>query len=67
MCSLAGGSNSALEPDGTTTDAVDFVGDYYRINNMEALPRCVQRPNPPIVVGAGSPRMLDLAPDRSLD
>jgi probable F420-dependent oxidoreductase len=44
-----------------TMDTVDFVGDYYRINNMEALPRCVQRPNPPILVGAGSPRMLELA------
>ncbi|WP_420749498.1 TIGR03621 family F420-dependent LLM class oxidoreductase [Rhodococcus sp. O3] len=44
-----------------TTDTVDFVGDHYRINGMEALPRCVQRPNPPILVGAGGPRMLDLA------
>jgi probable F420-dependent oxidoreductase len=44
-----------------TMDTVDFVGDHYRIDNMEALPRCVQRPNPPILVGAGSPRMLELA------
>jgi len=44
-----------------TMDNVDFKGDYYRINGMEALPRCVQRPNPPILVGAGGPRMLDLA------
>jgi probable F420-dependent oxidoreductase len=44
-----------------TTDSVDFAGDYYRINNMEALPQCVQRPNPPILVGAGRPRMLELA------
>lgn len=44
-----------------TRDSVDFVGDHYRINQMEALPPCVQRPNPPILVGAGSPRMLDLA------
>jgi probable F420-dependent oxidoreductase len=44
-----------------TTASVDFAGDYYRINNMEALPRCVQQPGPPILVGAGGPRMLDLA------
>lgn len=42
-------------------ESVDFVGDYYRINQMEALPRCVQMPSPPILVGAGGPRMLDLA------
>jgi probable F420-dependent oxidoreductase len=44
-----------------TADRVDFTGDYYNVNHMEALPRCVQRPHPPILVGAGSPRMLDLA------
>ena len=44
-----------------TTEFVDFVGNHYRIDHMEALPKCVQRPNPPILIGAGSPRMLDLA------
>ena len=44
-----------------TMEFVDFAGDHYHINQMEALPRCVQRPNPPILVGAGGPRMLDLA------
>lgn len=44
-----------------TTDKVDFAGEHYRINCMEALPRCIQRPGPPILVGAGGPRMLDLA------
>ena len=44
-----------------TIESVDFAGDHYRINHMEALPRCVQRPNPPIPIGAGRPRMLDLA------
>lgn len=44
-----------------TTDTVDFTGEHYRIDRMEALPRCVQRPRPPILVGAGGPRMLDLA------
>ena len=44
-----------------SSESVDFTGDQYRINHMEALPRCVQRPNPPILVGAGGPRMLELA------
>lgn len=45
---------------------VDFTGEFFRINNMEALPRCVQRPGPPILMGAGGPAMLDLA-GRSAD
>ena len=44
-----------------TMKFVDFAGDHYRINHLESLPRCVQQPHPPILVGAGSPRMLDLA------
>lgn len=44
-----------------TEDEVDFAGEFYRVNAMEALPRCVQSPGPPILVGAGGPRMLDLA------
>lgn len=48
-----------------TRDTVDFAGDHYRVNNMEALPKCVQQPNPPILVGAGSPRMLELAGRRA--
>lgn len=44
---------------------VDFAGDFYQVNSMEALPRCVQRPNPPILIGAGGPAMLDLAGRRA--
>ncbi|WP_137145431.1 TIGR03621 family F420-dependent LLM class oxidoreductase [Mycolicibacterium sp. CR10] len=44
-----------------TTETVDFAGRYYHVDNLEALPRCVQQPNPPILIGAGGPRMLDLA------
>ncbi|ETT25486.1 luciferase-like protein [Rhodococcus aetherivorans] len=44
-----------------TAEFVDFEGEHYRIGHMEALPRCVQQPNPPILVGAGGPRMLELA------
>lgn len=45
-----------------TTETVQFAGDYYRVNEMQALPICVQRPNPQILVGAGGPRML-ISPD----
>lgn len=44
-----------------TKERVDFKGQHYRVDDMEALPRCVQKPSPPILIGAGSPRMLDLA------
>jgi probable F420-dependent oxidoreductase len=44
-----------------TTDSVDFVGEHYQVKHMEALPRCVQQPSPPILVGGGGTRMLDLA------
>lgn len=49
-----------------TNEFVDFVGEHYRIGHMEALPRCAQHPHPPILVGAGGPRMLELA-GRSAD
>lgn len=49
-----------------TTDSVDFSGSHYQVSNMEALPETVQRPNPPILVGAARPRMLELA-GRSAD
>ncbi|MGY4648081.1 TIGR03621 family F420-dependent LLM class oxidoreductase [Mycobacterium sp. URHB0021] len=41
--------------------SVDFEGKHYRVEELAALPRCAQRPNPPILVGAGGPRMLELA------
>jgi probable F420-dependent oxidoreductase len=43
---------------------VDFKGEHYQVN-MEALPRPVQNPRPPILVGAGGPRMLELAGRRA--
>ena len=40
---------------------VTFDGRYYRLDGLEALPRPVQDPRPPILVGGGGPRMLALA------
>lgn len=41
--------------------SVTFVGHHYQINNLAALPRPVQLPRPAILVGAGGPKILDLA------
>jgi probable F420-dependent oxidoreductase len=40
---------------------VTFGGRYYRLDGLEALPRSVQDPRPPVLVGGGGPRMLALA------
>lgn len=41
--------------------AVDARGAFYQVDALEALPAVVQRPRPPILVGAGGPRMLEVA------
>jgi F420-dependent oxidoreductase-like protein len=39
-----------------------FEGEHYRIEDLDALPKPVQRPGPPIVIGgSGGPRSLRLA------
>jgi probable F420-dependent oxidoreductase len=38
-----------------------FSGKHYAINQLDGFPKPVQRPRPPILIGAGSPRMLRLA------
>jgi len=38
-----------------------FTGEHYQINNYDGLPKPVQRPCPPILIGAGGPRMLRYA------
>ena len=38
-----------------------FGGNHYRITALDGLPKPVQRPHPPILLGGGSPRMLRLA------
>jgi len=41
--------------------AFTFHGQHYRIEGLEGYPKPVQRPHPPIQIGAGSKRMLMLA------
>lgn len=38
-----------------------YAGDHYRITDHELFPRSVQSPRPPLLVGAGHPRMLRIA------
>jgi probable F420-dependent oxidoreductase len=39
----------------------DFAGDHYRITGYDGLPKPVQQPRPPILVGGGGRKVLTLA------
>ena len=40
---------------------VDFAGEHYQISGLEGMPKPVQRPHPPILIGGGGKRVLGLA------
>lgn len=40
---------------------VTFEGSHHRVRDLEGLPKPVQRPHPPILVGGGGRRILELA------
>ena len=42
-------------------DPVTFHGRHYQVTELDSFPRPAQRPHPPLLVGAGSRRMLGLA------
>lgn len=42
-------------------DPVTFEGEHYRITGMDGLPKPVQSPRPPILIGGGLKRMLTIA------
>lgn len=44
-----------------TEDVVDHAGKYYTVRRARILPRPVQRPRPPLMIGGGSPRVLRIA------
>jgi probable F420-dependent oxidoreductase len=44
-----------------TEDVVNFPGKYYTISGMRGLPRPLQRPHPPILLGSSGKRMLSIA------
>lgn len=41
--------------------AFSFAGKHYTIEELEGLPKSVQKPHPPILIGAGGPKMLEFA------
>ena len=42
-------------------ESVTWAGHHYKLQGLEALPRPVQTPRPPILVGGGGAKMLALA------
>jgi probable F420-dependent oxidoreductase len=42
-------------------DSVTFKGQHYEVSGLRGYPKPVQRPHPPLVMGARGPRMLRLA------
>jgi probable F420-dependent oxidoreductase len=42
-------------------EPVDFDGSHYRIEGLDGLPKPVQKPHPPIVIGGGGRKILGLA------
>ena len=44
-----------------TEEVVDFAGRFFTLHEARCNPKPVQRPHPPIVVGASQPKMLTLA------
>src|SRR5579884_359336 len=44
-----------------TDETVNFSGKYYTITGLQPIPRPVQQPHPPILIGSGGRRMLTLA------
>ena len=43
------------------TEAFTFSGRFYTVTKVDSFPKPVQRPHPPILVGAGGRRMLSIA------
>ncbi len=42
-------------------ETVNFSGDYYTVTALRPVPKPVQQPHPPIMVGSGGRRMLSIA------
>ena len=44
-----------------SSEPFTFTGEYYQIAGLQSFPQPTQRPHPPILIGAGSKRMLEMA------
>jgi probable F420-dependent oxidoreductase len=38
-----------------------FRGDHYNVTDLEGMPKPVQRPHPPFIIGGGGPKILGVA------
>ncbi len=38
-----------------------FSGEHYTISNLDGLPKPIQQPHPPVLIGGGGPKMIALA------
>src|SRR5207249_8945936 len=38
-----------------------FAGEHYRVTELEGLPKPVQQPHPPIMIGGGGKKVLSVA------
>jgi probable F420-dependent oxidoreductase len=46
-------------------DSVDASGLFYTVHGATVLPKPIQRPRPPLMIGAGGPRMLRFAAEHA--
>lgn len=46
-------------------DPLTLHGEHYRITDLDGLPKSVQRPRPPLLIGGGGKRVLELAGSRA--
>jgi probable F420-dependent oxidoreductase len=44
-----------------TPGELSFTGKHYQISGLDGLPKPAQQPHPPILIGGGGPKMLNLA------
>jgi probable F420-dependent oxidoreductase len=44
-----------------TQDAVTFAGEHYRVTDLPGFPKPAQRPHPPLFIGGGGQKMLQLS------
>lgn len=44
-----------------TDEVTDFAGEHYTVTGLVGLPKPLQSPMPPLVIGGGGPRVLALA------
>jgi len=42
-------------------DSLSYSGKYYQISDLDGLPKPVQSPHPPVLIGGGGRRVLELA------